>query len=376
MEAAAAFAFLIAVVPACGIAMAATPWLTPKRECFGVTVPPSAQNDAQIRAIKRRFAIRCLIVSAIAGAVTAGVGAQAQSHADAFTATLVAATLSCTLIPFAFMLKARKQVMAIKRKRDWQAEQRMAAAVIVEGDMPHAIPLVWNLLYLPVALIVIAIGIIAYPSMPDTIPMHADFAGNVNRFAPKSIGVVFGFPVGLVAFMAAAFTFSHWAMTCSKRPSDPNAPAASALAYGLFARAQSIFLLVTGLCLTSAIGIGFMLSSAGVMTLDQCGAVIAIACIPVLVGSIALSLVYGQSGSRLLRRMQTRSEDDSMPADDDAHWKLGVFYCNPDDPSIWLPERFGVGWTLNFGRPAAWACIVGPSALTIALAVACMTLAG
>lgn len=32
MEAAAAFAFLIAVVPACGIAMAATPWLTPKRE--------------------------------------------------------------------------------------------------------------------------------------------------------------------------------------------------------------------------------------------------------------------------------------------------------------------------------------------------------
>ena len=48
-----------------------------------------------------------------------------------------------------------------------------------------------------------------------------------------------------------------------------------------------------------------------------------------------------------------------MPADDDDHWKLGIFYVNRDDASLFLPERFGVGWTLNLGRPAAWAVVGG-----------------
>ena len=53
-----------------------------------------------------------------------------------------------------------------------------------------------------------------------------------------------------------------------------------------------------------------------------------------------------------------------MPADDDAHWKLGVFYVNRDDASLFVPERFGIGWTLNLGRPGAWAVIAGFIAVT------------
>jgi uncharacterized membrane protein len=31
-----------------------------------------------------------------------------------------------------------------------------------------------------------------------------------------------------------------------------------------------------------------------------------------------------------------------------------MFYVNPDDPAILVEKRFGIGYTLNFGRPAAW----------------------
>ena len=44
-----------------------------------------------------------------------------------------------------------------------------------------------------------------------------------------------------------------------------------------------------------------------------------------------------------------------MPVDDDRYWKLGIFYWNHDDASLFVPERFGIGWTINLGRPAAWA---------------------
>ena len=96
-------------------------------------------------------------------------------------------------------------------------------------------------------------------------------------------------------------------------------------------------------------------------------------CIPIVVGSIALSVVYGQAGSRVFKRMQG---DVPLLADDDEHWKLGLFYVNHDDASLFLPERFGIGWTMNFARPATWAIILGGVAVTAAFVVALVLIAG
>ncbi len=48
----------------------------------------------------------------------------------------------------------------------------------------------------------------------------------------------------------------------------------------------------------------------------------------------------------------------------DASWRdarnwRGVFYVAPDDPRTWVPKRPpGIGWTLNFARPASWAWMI------------------
>ena len=39
--------------------------------------------------------------------------------------------------------------------------------------------------------------------------------------------------------------------------------------------------------------------------------------------------------------------------EDDQYWYEGFFYNNPDDPAMFVPKRFGLGWTLNFGHPRA-----------------------
>ena len=364
--------------------MAVTPYLMPKRECFAVTVPGAAQQDGRLRGYKRRFALWCAALTAVCTAVmVAAVLPVAGAPADSATygtlvGALVVCTLAVTMIPFCFMLHFRKKVMALKRERGWSAPRQEAAALVAEEDVPHAISMAWNLLYIPVLLVIVAIGAVAYPSMPDMIPMHADFEGNVNRYEPKSIGVVFGFPVLVVLFMAVCFVFSHWMMVRSKRPTDPGAPVTSALAYGMFARAQSIFLLVTGLLLSAGIGVGFMLSSVGVFGLGEMALVIVLLSMLIVIGAIAISVVYGQAGSRLFSRMEAAGGEGqlAMPADDDEHWKLGVFYFNRDDPSLWLCERFGVGWTMNFARPAAWAIAVGFALFTIAFIVAVTALAG
>ena len=54
--------------------------------------------------------------------------------------------------------------------------------------------------------------------------------------------------------------------------------------------------------------------------------------------TIAVSVVYGQSGSRLVKRLE---ENGDIIADNDEHWKAGIFYWNKDDASLILPKRFG-----------------------------------
>ncbi|MFL0195070.1 DUF5808 domain-containing protein [Clostridium sp. WILCCON 0269] len=43
--------------------------------------------------------------------------------------------------------------------------------------------------------------------------------------------------------------------------------------------------------------------------------------------------------------------------DDDDKWVLGRSYFNPFGSSLFVEKRNGIGWTVNFGRPAAWSIL-------------------
>jgi uncharacterized membrane protein len=52
------------------------------------------------------------------------------------------------------------------------------------------------------------------------------------------------------------------------------------------------------------------------------------------------------------------------------HWKLLIFYYNPENPRLFVPKRTGIPITLNFARPMAWAMTVPIVALLALAAVA------
>ncbi len=57
------------------------------------------------------------------------------------------------------------------------------------------------------------------------------------------------------------------------------------------------------------------------------------------------------------RRPESPAEPSARPVGDrtaDRYWKAGLFYVNPDDPALFIEKRFGVGYTINFGRPGSW----------------------
>lgn len=351
---------LVAIIPVLGFLVAATPFLMRRGEVFAVTVPTAAATDSYLRRLKHRFSVIVAIATILLTA--AGAVSVIACNEQALLVVLVVSTLLLCAGSYALMLRYRAKTQVYKKQQGWKAEVQESVASVGAELAPKAVSLKWSLLYVPVILLTLAVGAVGYPYLPDMVPMHTDFAGNVNSWTPKGPGVVL-FPVAVQVFMSACFAFSHWSITRSKKALNPEAPAASAWAYGMFARAQSVFLVVAGLVLTLAIGVTFELSALSVISLQRAAVIMTVACLPVLAGAVILSVVYGQSGSRVFKGLATSS---AMLADDDEHWKLGVFYWNSQDASLFLPERFGIGWTMNWARPAAWAIVVAGVAITAA----------
>ena len=186
---------------------------------------------------------------------------------------------------------------------------------------------------------------------------------------PKSPGLV-AFPVIAVAFISACLAFYHWSIVRSKRLGDPAMPAASAWAYARFARAHSVLVVVAGL-LAGLIGPLMELMFVGILSIWEAAGLCLAVVLPIVIGAVAVSVVYGQSGSRLLVHVDG---GDRMLRDDDRYWKAGIFYVNRDDASLFLPERFGIGWTFNLARPAVWALLASGLLVTVAFIVAVMVL--
>lgn len=373
-------AFLIAIVFLSGALLAATPWFMKKNECFAVTIPESAQADVRFLAFRKRYAVAVLAVTLICAVALGAVSSVtlgkmgSAPDSDSLNAILAAAIVVAATIPlvasFALMLHYRKRVEAIKREEGWKAERDETVALIGFEEAPVPPSLAWNVVYVPIVLITLAIGLALYPSTPDLVPTHFDFAGNVNQWTPKGPALI-AFPLLFEVFMAACFIFSHWMTIRSKKDIDPARPAISAYAYGAFARAECILLLVGGSVLTAVLGIVMILMMAEILSMLVTIALIIVATLILVGATIAIPIVYGQSGSRLVKRLE---ENGDIIADNDEHWKAGIFYWNKDDASLILPKRFGVGWTMNWARPAAWLIVGGFTLASIAFVAACIFL--
>jgi uncharacterized membrane protein len=271
---------------------------------------------------------------------------------------MVGATVVLTLGSFALMLLFRSRVQALKRERGWQAEasERVAVVGSATGEpLPRPVPMAANLVYVPIVLATLALCVALYPQMPDQIPMHVDFSGGVTSYAPKSPTTV-GLVLVIQVFMPAVMAFAHLAILRSKRPVEPESPALSSLAYALHARAWSMAILLAGVVLCVCLAL-LPLAMVGAMSLAAWGAPMLAVVVLILAAFTALTVRYGQDGSRAIKRLAPRDSDSQMRADDDALWKAGIFYCNPDDPAVFVPKRFGIGWTINWARPLSWVSI-------------------
>jgi uncharacterized membrane protein len=93
--------------------------------------------------------------------------------------------------------------------------------------------------------------------------------------------------------------------------------------------------------------------------------------------AIVLVLVWHPQRSRTKTSTSAdRGRTDTVFRDDDRYWYGGFFYNNPDDPALFVPKRFGLGWTVNFGHPQGKLFLIGMLLLPLVMAILTVLITG
>lgn len=329
------------------VMMAVTPYITRKTESFGVTIPEAAYLDPELKKLRKQYAAVIIVFSILLAAALFIAVSTSQLLQTGFALAVLVDIAGNFLIYLYF----HRKMKAIKKTRNWAAGKKQAIIVDPKFRSQKLIfSNAWFLIHASVTAATFLMTWLCYGRIPDRIAMHYDFNGTSTDWVEKSYRTVFELPT-VQLFLLILFIWLNTMIAKSKQQLNAERPEASLEQNVRFRRRWSAFMIITGLLmilLFFAIQLSFIVPvPIAWLSYGGMGAVLLI-----VAGAVLLSVITGQGGSRI--RVGNGAVQGRFQYDDDAYWKLGVFYFNRNDPSLWVEKRFGSGWTLNFAHPAGW----------------------
>lgn len=190
-----------------------------------------------------------------------------------------------------------------------------------------------------IALCLVGIGvIIQYDFIPNIIPIHWGPSGAADSFAEKSFGKIISqvamiVGIGFVIYISSIGSLkSRIKLTIDKvdNSKKENLYYLNKYAFNFFILNLTCQIMFINILIATFNG-----SSINTLIMWPCT-------ILVIISSVYLTYIYYKSPSKSKNAVYSVDDDDDL-------WILGFLYNNPNDPSLFVQKRFGVGWTVNIG---------------------------
>ena len=269
-------------------------------------------------------------------------------------------------ICFAAYLSKHYEMKRLKSQNQWSAPAATQRLVVDTRFRSQKLVYSswWFIPHGFIILLTLGTGILLYDKFPDLLIMQYDLEGQVSRAVEKSYqGVLW--PAATQFFLLSILSFVYYSIVRSKQQIDASDPETSMQRNVIFRRRWSGFILILGFLIISLmyfIQLNMLLQLSPIIVTTVPLVVIGV----ILAGTIWLSFSTGQGGSKLKINGQN-TPSGKTNTDDDKYWKLGQIYFNPNDPTLFVEKRFGIGWTVNFARPTVWFIFLGILALVLLL---------
>lgn len=337
-----------------------TPYLTRDTVSFGVSVCEEMYYSEPLRSLRKRYVwinsliytvvlFLCIITSAISDAV---------HQEDIIGICVGIIVVSSLIINYLFYLKMKKY----KSEHPINPSPRSSILAVDTGFRRNKLIFSnkWFIIHFIITIVSAFLALKYYDQFPDTLAMKFDFQGHVTNSVAKSYTSVLGLNL-MQLVMTCLFMFLNWAILKSKQQISSSNPEKSIKQNTLFRRRSSLLMLIIGLLMVLLFSF-IQLNMLFELNTEMVGLVSTILIAIIIIGTMVFAFTTGQGGSRIGR---TPTGSHTAPINDDSHWKLGGIYFNPQDPSIWIEKRMGIGWTVNFARPMAWVFLLAIPAVII-----------
>ncbi|HTU36056.1 MAG TPA: DUF5808 domain-containing protein [Candidatus Acidoferrum sp.] len=348
------FAALVAILLLLAVFFHYLPEITRPDIFFAVTVRPSFRDRPEAREIVRRFRGAVWVHTLIGlAAVFVSVGIRNPLIALAGIGWELAGITHA-------LLRARGQTMphaaVAAADHEFTGESGRSTGLI------HALLQVGPFALLGAAALYLQTH---WERIPARFPVHWGINGRPNGWSTRSIGGVYG-PL-LIGFAVCAvleiisYGITHWTRQISTSGPAANSESRFRNAHTAILTAVQYFIAF------SFASVPFLALRANPNESPAIGAFLLMA-VGLVAITFAISIRTGQGGANLARSGEESDIVDHQPVGDrtpDECWRAGMFYVNPDDPAVLVEKRSGLGYTLNFGRPAAWVLMAFILALVI-----------
>ncbi|WP_442602984.1 DUF1648 domain-containing protein [Paenibacillus sp. KN14-4R] len=325
-----------------------SPYFTRKTVSFGISISEEIYHSPILKALRKQYALimTVLMIILFSGCLYL-IGGKTNALGTVFPLSIIGIIACSSIVSFLFYSRMKK----LKIIHNWNSQQLSRIAIDLSSRKQALRSNWWYVLHAAIIVGCFFFTLSHYDQIPAQIAMKFDFEGNIISIANKSYGIVF-MPQVLQIFMFILFFILNYSIRSSKQIIDVSKPEVSRQQDLLFRRRSSTLLLVIGLSVILLLGI-IQWNFVYPWDIQILTYIIHLFVSIVLLGIIWLAFTTGQGGSRVAAH-NTHAGAGQHFRNDDAFWKLGAIYFNPNDPSIFVEKRMGVGWTLNFARPVSW----------------------
>ncbi|SDJ33829.1 DUF1648 domain-containing protein [Salimicrobium halophilum] len=341
------------------------PYWTRKTESFGVSIPERVYNDERLKSMRKTYAFWMTMVSAVHFAVTFLLMSMVEVTDDAWGILFSLLLFIYIAVSFVLYYLIHRRMKVLKEKEQWMKERQRVTTDLSFREQKLTYSSWWFIIPFLIAIFTILFTIRMYPQMPEELPMQYGLNGEVTNVAEKSYRSALMLPM-VQLYLTGIFFFVNTVIGRAKQQTSAENPEKSVQQQVIFRRRWSLFTILSSILLTlifivPPISFVYELPPMLMMIIPMAAA------IGIVIGAIILSATTGQGGSRV--STVAGKDAEVVDRDDDRYWKLGQIYFNPNDPSIFLEKRFGVGWTVNFARPLAWVFLLGIIGIAVLLPV-------
>ncbi len=319
---------------------------------FGVRVPPDHEHDPAIAREVRHYRSGLVLIAIVVGAGSLLLGELYPPfiiNTGATLLTLVLATLNHQI--------AHQHIAELKTREGWYAGQRQAVAVDTAGRTEQApFPLLWFMPSLVLLAAMIITAFLRYPSLPDTIPIHFGMNGEPNGWANKMPGT---FTLVVLALLLTILLGAlAWYMPRTRQQLNPAQPEASKIAQRVQRQGVTRVILLCSAFSNASFFLAALMSWQLLPTNGTSRLLAVLVPLVLLPAILFVLLVYSKRGTAQAQRVP-KQDTGYVYRDDDQYWHGGLYYANPDDPTLWVEKRIGIGWTINFAHPQAKWLVIG-----------------